>query len=79
MDANGAPIACSPPGPWPLHRIEVPGGVAAHPAAALKVGDFVQVKFDPADPQRVAIDWVRRRLSLDRRRPQTPNSTGAAQ
>jgi hypothetical protein len=30
---------------------------ATHPAAALKVGDFVQVKVDPADPQRVAIDW----------------------
>jgi hypothetical protein len=29
---------------------------AARPAAGLKVGDFVQVKVDPADPQHVAID-----------------------
>jgi hypothetical protein len=30
--------------------------VPGHPAAALKVGDFLLVKIDPADPQRVAID-----------------------
>jgi hypothetical protein len=29
---------------------------AAHPAAKLKVGDFLQVKVDPADRKRVAID-----------------------
>jgi hypothetical protein len=29
---------------------------ASYPAARLKVGDFLQVKVDPADPQRVAID-----------------------
>jgi hypothetical protein len=29
-----------------------------HPAAALKAGDFVQVKVDPVDPQRVAVDWA---------------------
>jgi hypothetical protein len=29
---------------------------ASYPAAQLKVGDFLQVKVDPADPQRVAID-----------------------
>jgi hypothetical protein len=28
----------------------------AHPAAKLKVGDFLQVKIDPADRERVAID-----------------------
>jgi hypothetical protein len=33
--------------------------LAAHPAAAgLKPGDFLQVKVDPADPQRVAVDWA---------------------
>jgi hypothetical protein len=31
---------------------------ATHPAAKSKVGDFVQVKIDPADPKRVAIDWA---------------------
>jgi hypothetical protein len=37
---------------------EVDCSVAAHhPAATLKPGDFVQVKVDPADPQRVAVDW----------------------
>jgi hypothetical protein len=30
----------------------------AHPAGKLKVGDFLQVKVDPADPKRVAIDWT---------------------
>ena len=29
---------------------------AAHPAGELKVGDFLQVKVDPADPKHVAID-----------------------
>ena len=29
---------------------------ATHPSATLKVGDFVQVKVDPADPRHVAID-----------------------
>lgn len=38
-------------------RYEVDCTVApGHPAAALKVGDFLLVKIDPADPQRVAID-----------------------
>jgi hypothetical protein len=33
--------------------------LAAHPAAAgLKAGDFLQVKVDPADPQRVAVEWA---------------------
>jgi hypothetical protein len=31
---------------------------ATHPAAKSKVGDSVQVKIDPADPKRVAIDWA---------------------
>ncbi|HXF29978.1 MAG TPA: hypothetical protein VN522_00550 [Solirubrobacterales bacterium] len=31
---------------------------AAHPAAAMKVGDFLQVKLDPTDPKHVAIDWA---------------------
>jgi hypothetical protein len=32
--------------------------LAAHPAAAgLKAGDFLQVKVDPADRQRVVVDW----------------------
>jgi hypothetical protein len=38
-------------------RYEVDCTVAAgHPAARLKAGDFLLVKVDPADPQRVAID-----------------------
>jgi hypothetical protein len=28
-----------------------------HPAAAMKAGDFLQVKVDPDDPRRVAVDW----------------------
>jgi hypothetical protein len=31
---------------------------AAHQAGDLKVGDFLQVKVDPADPRHVAIDWT---------------------
>lgn len=32
--------------------------LAAHPAAAgLKPGDFLQVKIDPSDRQRVVVDW----------------------
>jgi hypothetical protein len=43
--ANGAPY-------------EVDCAVAPHhPAAAMKAGDFLQVKVDPDDPQRVAVDW----------------------
>jgi hypothetical protein len=38
---------------------EVECAVVAHPAGSeLKVGDFLQVKVDPADPQRVAVDWT---------------------
>lgn len=33
--------------------------VVAHPAGnELKVGDFLQVKVDPADPKRLAVDWA---------------------
>lgn len=28
------------------------------PAPALKAGDFLQVKVDPEDPKRVAVDWT---------------------
>jgi len=31
---------------------------AVHPGGDLKVGDFLPVKVDPADPKRVAIDWT---------------------
>jgi hypothetical protein len=38
---------------------EVDCSIAAiHPSAELKAGDFLQVKVDPDDPKRVAIDWT---------------------